>query len=80
MWGLRPFGALLKRYTGKIFLKSRFGHPTAKVGLAYKTVISLIEGIERGDGLKLPDTVHCWRKNDPLPGLEPPNTVLEKEE
>ena len=33
MWGLRPFGALLKRYTGKIFLKSRFGHPTAKVGL-----------------------------------------------
>jgi len=36
MWGLRPFGALLKRYTGKIFLKSRFGHPTAKVGLNTK--------------------------------------------
>jgi hypothetical protein len=51
-----------------------------KAYLAYKTVISLIEGIERGDGLKLPDTVHCWRKNDPLPSLEPPNTVLEKEE
>jgi len=33
MRGLRPFGALLKRYAGKIFLKSRFGHPTAKVGL-----------------------------------------------
>jgi hypothetical protein len=36
MRGLRPFGALLKRYAGKIFLKSRFGHPTAKVGLVHK--------------------------------------------
>ncbi|MCJ7457632.1 MAG: hypothetical protein MUP17_01405 [candidate division Zixibacteria bacterium] len=33
MQGLRPFGALLKHYAGKIILKSRFAHPTAKVGL-----------------------------------------------
>lgn len=36
--------------------------------LAYKTVISLIEGIEKGDGLIPPDTVNFWRKDQPLFG------------
>ena len=39
--------------------------------LAYKTVISLIEGIEGGDGLKPPDTVNFWRKDKPLFGQRP---------
>ncbi|MCX5644106.1 MAG: M28 family peptidase [Phycisphaerae bacterium] len=39
--------------------------------LAYKTVISLIEGIERGEGLKPPDTVNFWRKENPLFGCKP---------
>ncbi|MCL5281493.1 MAG: M28 family peptidase [Planctomycetes bacterium] len=39
--------------------------------LAYKTVISLIEGIEGGAGLKPPDTVNFWRKDKPLLGPRP---------
>ena len=39
-----------------------------KAYLAYKTVISLIEGIEKGDGLNPPDTVNFWRKDKPLLG------------
>lgn len=50
-----------------------------KAYLAYQTVIALIEGIEKGEGLRPPDTVHFWRKNKPLPGLETPQTVCEKE-
>jgi len=34
--------------------------------LAYKTVISLIEGIEKGDGLNPPNTVNFWRRDKPL--------------
>ncbi len=37
-----------------------------RVHLAYKTVISLVEGIERGEGLVPPNTVNFWRKDDPL--------------
>jgi len=36
--------------------------------LAYKTVISLIEGIETRDELVPPDTVNFWRKDKPLHG------------
>jgi len=39
-----------------------------KAYLAYKTVISLIEGIEKADGLKPPNTVNFWRKDKPLFG------------
>jgi hypothetical protein len=39
-----------------------------KAYLAYKTVISLIEEIETGDGLNPPDTVNFWRKDKPLFG------------
>lgn len=39
-----------------------------KAYLAYKTVISLIEGIEKGDGLNPPNTVNFWRKEKPLFG------------
>ena len=39
-----------------------------KALLAYKTVISLIEGIEKGDGLIPPKTVNFWRKDQPLFG------------
>jgi hypothetical protein len=39
--------------------------------LAYKTALSLIEGIERGKGLKPPDTVNFWRKDKPLFGQRP---------
>ncbi len=39
-----------------------------KAYLAYKTVISLIERIEKGDGLITPDTVNFWRKEQPLFG------------
>lgn len=39
-----------------------------KAYLAYKTVISLIEGIEKGDGLIPPNTVNFWRKDQPLFG------------
>lgn len=39
--------------------------------LAYKTVISLIEGIEGGAGLKPPETVNFWRKDEPLLGQRP---------
>jgi hypothetical protein len=39
--------------------------------LAYKTAISLVEGIERGEGLKPPDTVNFWRKESPLLGERP---------
>ncbi len=39
--------------------------------LAYKTVISLIEGIEGGAGLKPPDTVNFLRKDKPLFGQRP---------
>jgi hypothetical protein len=37
--------------------------------LAYKTVISLIEGIEKGDGLNPPNTVNFWRRDKPLFGF-----------
>jgi len=40
----------------------------ARVHLAYKTVISLIDGIEQGTGLRPPDTVNFWRREDPLNG------------
>lgn len=46
-----------------------------KAYLAYKTLISLIERIEKGEGLQPPDTVHFWKKNQPISGLEPPQTV-----
>jgi hypothetical protein len=36
--------------------------------LAYKTAISLIEGIERGEELQPPPTVNFWRKDEPLFG------------
>jgi len=39
--------------------------------LAYKTVISLIEGIESGEGLKPPGTINFWRKDQPLFGQRP---------
>jgi len=37
-----------------------------RVQLAYKTVISLIEGIEQGIGLRPPDTVNFWRREQPV--------------
>ena len=58
MRGLRPFGALLKRYAGKVFLKSRFGHPTAKVGVEPKPdrgFEKLRKEIEKVVGEILPD-------------------------
>lgn len=39
-----------------------------KAYLAYKTVISLIEGIEKGDGLIPPNTVNFLRRDKPLLG------------
>lgn len=39
-----------------------------KAYLAFKTVIALIEGIEKGDGLIPPNTVNFWRKDKPLLG------------
>ena len=37
-----------------------------KAYLAYKTVISMIEGIENSNELIPPDTVNFWRKDKPL--------------
>jgi len=45
-----------------------------KAYLAYRTVISLIEKIEKADQLQPPDTVHFWKKDKPLRGLETPQT------
>lgn len=50
-----------------------------KVYLAYKTVISLIEGIEKVNELMPPDTVHFLRKDKPLRGQEIPQIESERE-
>jgi hypothetical protein len=41
-----------------------------KAYLAYKTVISLIEGIEKGEGLNPPDTVNFLGKDRPIKGAQ----------
>jgi len=68
MWGLRPFGALLKRYTGKIFLKSRFGHPTAKVGLGNWRFLSthFFDAGKHELGVRLAEAAHDHDRNNPF--------------
>ena len=41
-----------------------------KAYLAYKTVISLVEGIEKGEGLNPPDTVNFFGKDRPKMGAQ----------